>query len=236
VDGWHYHVSADAVAELDAVVARSGSDGVAAVRDMSTEVPVPDARDSLGPRGIQQAAKDAGAPRSASTARRWARQNRIPNERVAELVQRRAFVARRGGPDRLAAELGVPVARVRRWQSGRTDTMRGAAGAALHQARLADARERAGLAGITGARLKIRAQVQYRSYGSISDEYRGARTIDIDIGPDAAQALADALADDDYAQAAAICETAWSEWYHHDYSDQAGVHMLNVEDFDIEWQ
>ncbi|MGW0058119.1 hypothetical protein [Nocardia nova] len=236
VGGWHYNVDGQAVSSLESVVARSESEGVAATRDISESVPVADARKAIGSRGIQQAATDAGAPRSGSSVARWARKDAIPDARTAELVQRRAFVARRGGPDALAAEIGVPVARVRRWQSGKTDTMRGPASKALDRARLADARARARLGDIRGARLKVLAQVQYRAHGSTSDEHRGSRYIDIDLDSAAAAELADAMTEDDYARAASVIESAWSDWYGHEYSDQSGVHMLNVEDFDVDWQ
>ncbi|WP_280269692.1 hypothetical protein [Nocardia wallacei] len=235
VGGWHYTVDGRGLETFRREFDRSESAGAAAVRDMSTDVPADEARSDIGRAGMQQAAKDAGRPRSASTVHRWARKNRIPDERTAELVQRRAFVARRGGPDRLAEELGVPVSRVRRWQSGRTDTMRGAAAGALAKARLADARERAGMAKIHGARLRVTAQVEYRALGSVSYEHRGSRTIDIDLGESEAQQLNDALIAGDHARGMAMVESAWSHWYRHSYSDEAGVHMLGIEDFGIDW-
>ncbi|WP_330185931.1 hypothetical protein OHB26_38720 (plasmid) [Nocardia sp. NBC_01503] len=235
VGGWHYTVDPHAVHTLKAAADQSDSVGLDAVRGVSDTVAVAEARATIGREGIQRAAKDAGAPRSASTANRWARENRIPDPRVAELVQRRAFVQRRGGVQSLAHDLGVSVTVVRRWQSGRTDSMRGASGEALRKARLDDARERAGVRDIVGARLRVRAQVQYRAHGSTSDEYRGARDIDIDMSNDEAHALFDALAADDYATANALCEASWSAWFGHAYSDNSGVHMLDVEDFGIDW-
>ncbi|WP_139319518.1 hypothetical protein [Gordonia sp. CNJ-863] len=84
--------------------------------------------DHLGTIGYDaacKAAQDAGRrPPSRRTFRRWKQQGRIPDDRTADLVARRAEITRMGGVDGAAQQLGRSPSAVYDWRAGRTKSLR----------------------------------------------------------------------------------------------------------------
>lgn len=243
--GWHYRIAGDAADTLEAAAAASTSPGAAELAQLSDEVPLSRAWSDIGWRGVQSAAADAGYPRSRSTVYAWTRRARgaaggraFPDPRIGELIQRRALVARRGGIDAMAAELGVSASAVSRWQSGHTESFRGSTDRALQQVRLADARDRAALPPIRGAAIDITASIEYRHAGDAYQELgREVRRAALLLDAASAAELAAALHAGDHAAATLLVEDAWTqEWDTFGaYSDAEGVHLVEVEHFDITW-
>lgn len=248
-DGWHYHVDSRAADSLSAALESSDSSGAAALSGLTDEVPVAEAWADIGWRGVQAAAADSGHPRSRSTIYAWTRGARLgrggrrggfPVARIAELVQRRAFVARSGGTEALAADLGVSASTVSRWQSGTTERMRGAAGLALDRARFHDAARRAGHPPIPirGAFVRVSGEIEYRNAGDAYQEMgREHRNAGLNLDAPTAEDLAAALHAGDQGGATAIVEAAWTEEWgtFGGYSDAEGVHILGVDSFDVTW-
>lgn len=244
--GWRHNVSTTASDTLASAARRSG-DSVDLIEDLTNDVSVAAARDLVGREGFQRAADDAGAPRSARTIRRWIQNGKIPtargrdagNARTAELLQRRAFVARQGGADNLAAQLGTTVSTVSHWQTGTTENMRGAAASELDHLQLDDALELAGKPPITGARITATAGIEYRHAGDRYQEVgpnRAVRTATVDLAEQDARELALAIRAGDWSTVTAIVEGAWTaKWGTLAYSDTEGVHIVEVESFDIDW-
>ncbi|WP_280428674.1 hypothetical protein [Nocardia brasiliensis] len=244
IDGWRYHV-ADAAASTVASAARnSRSTGMRELGDMTDieTVSVQEAREVLLRKDIVAAASDAGEPRSLSSVTRWTKQNRIPSARTAELVRRRAFVARRGGLENLAHELGASVSSVSEWQSGRTNGFRGSTATAFQRAQMRDARERTGKRPIAGATVTLSTTVEYRTVDSgtrwlVSEEHRGERSHHLSLTAADAETLATALHFGDHATATALMEARLTTDYgtFGTYGDAVGVHFLEVNVLDIKW-
>lgn len=244
IDGWRYHVDDSAAATVASAARHSRSAGMRELSDMTDieTVSVQEAREVLLRKDIVAASIDAGEPRSLSSVTRWTQQNRIPNTRTAELVRRRAFVARRGGLANLAAELGASVSSVSEWQSGRTEGFRGSTAGAFARAQMRDARERAAQRPISGATVSLSTTVEYRTADSggrwlVSDEHRGERSHHLSLSAADAEALATALHFGDHATATALMEAKLTSDYttFADYGDAVGVHFLEVNVLDIKW-
>ncbi|MEV0766510.1 hypothetical protein [Nocardia sp. NPDC050435] len=241
IDGWRHHVSDEAAASLASAAEGSDSAGLTELAALQDEVSVREAQELLGRKGIVAASHDAGAPRAASSVSRWSKQGRIPDDRTYELTQRRAFVARLGGVKNAADALGTSAASVSSWQSGKTEGFRGTTTRAFQRAQLHDARDRAGQRPIRGARISVSTLVEYRSaYGGggiVSQEYRGSRTFSLHLDAAGAEDLAVALRTGDHPRATALVEAGLTADFgtFADYSDAAGVHLLEVDVLDIDW-
>lgn len=206
--------------------------------------------DHLGTIGYDaacKAAQDAGRrPPSRRTFRRWKQQGRIPDDRTADLVARRAEITRMGGVDGAAQQLGRSPSAVYDWRAGRTKSLRPDA-----QGRLVDAQvaQRLVDSGVDVSRMRptihFTADVHARTDGGNYD-YRMAKSFDFGgpQGLDHTQmsrqqiaALGDALARDDHARVAAILEEHASVNFaaFDDFDDDTGFHFDGVREFRIDW-
>lgn len=234
------HVDHRAARSVGDAITRAGG-GIGRVRAAATPTARPDLTD-IGRHGLAQVARDAGIPRSASTIARWAREG-VPEkfrDRVAELVARRSLITRAGGAQAVADRIGASLSTVQRWQSGRTETMTGTRAAGLRQLGQADARTRTGLT--PGARARIRATVrlEYRAGGHRSPDYREDRELMIPysgyLPASVCEELAAAIAEGDDATVTAICEAMLTdEFMDATYSDDDGVHIVEMRAFELEW-
>lgn len=203
---------------------------------------------TIGYQGVRKAAVDAGrAPPSPRTFRRWKQHNRIPDERVADLVARRAEITRLGGVEGAAIQLGRSPSAVYDWQAGRTKSLRPDA-----QGRLVDAQaaQRLRDSGIDTAQMRpiitFTADVHARTDGGNYD-YRMSKTFEFggpqgldhtQMDPEQRQALGDALARNDHARATAILEEHASVNFaaFDAFDDDTGFHFDAITDFHIDWQ
>ncbi|MCZ9635093.1 hypothetical protein [Rhodococcus sp. BH5] len=221
----------------------------AGIDQLSQLSSIRDVRTRIGAEGLRQAAIDAGRrPPSDRTLRRWVHDGRIPHPDVAANAQRRAAIDRLGGVRAVAAVVGRSPASVSRWQSGKTNQLRGAANRKLADARVSETLARAGIVDRAGnqrrAKVVVRATVHARSGDSIGYDYRQKKVMGFDgVGGDLldegdSRALADAVARGDHAAAVAVLERHASLNYANfdSFSDIDGMHFDSIESISIDWQ
>lgn len=230
VGGWAGTVHESAAGSWERAIAQSDSPQIVILRDTSSAVSISAAVADIGREGLRQAVQDAGQARSARTLYRWVREGRIPNSVIADLVQRRAFVSRNGGIDAVARAVGSSASSVSRYQSGRTQKMRGAAKFGMERLRRDDTLDRSGVVGPgVRAQVTVHALIEFRAGGHVSDEYTEERTITLPTLPEADSAdLAAAIAHRDNAAAVAIIEQSISDYYGRLYDDGSGIHILEA--------
>ncbi|SFE69516.1 hypothetical protein SAMN04487819_1282 [Actinopolyspora alba] len=198
----------------------------------------------LGKDGVRAAAQAAGhTPPSDRTIRRWAQQNRIPHERVAEAAQRADRVTRLGGVEAAAQQAGRSPKTVRDWMSNLDRQMRGDAQSAMDSADTADRRSAAGIP-VTSSGTPARGAVLFASgdvnvKGSSSssayERYRNVLGHSLDVGT--TQRIVEAMeaGDEDAARTAAeeFLSTGYAEC--EGYGPDFGWHFESLDNFQLIW-
>lgn len=212
---------------------------------------VRDIRSSLGDRDIQRIVEATGkrAP-SARTIRRWVQQDRIPDARVAEILERHRFVSETGGVAAVAARVGRSQSSVRKWVNGRQDNFRGSAKDDAARQRIEENMIRAGVMTTTGiiktVVITFKATVEVRYPGPDGYTYTtkdrqfnfdGAREPESRLSPADTLELAEAVANNDHARVIAILEAHASTRYaaFEDYDDSSGFHIGSISGLSITW-
>lgn len=223
------------------------------VSRLTGEVTIAELRAQIGDEGLRQAAVDAGrrAP-SVRTLQRWAKDNRIPHDSVMEVAQRRAAVDRLGGVTAVARMLGRSASSVYRWQSGKTQHLRGPAGVKMADARTLDSLQRARAFDRDGklrpADVTVVATTEVRYDGHYGYEHRSRKVFRFAqdtapmTEPDLWQ-LAHALAKGAFGEAVGVVERHASTMYPDNqaagglskYDNGNGFHFEEVHDIDIHW-
>lgn len=244
LDGMRVKVAAAAAAG----VARA-QETAAGLAGLSATVPVRQLRSEIGNEGLRQAVIDAGRkPPSDRTLRRWAQHGRIPHPDVAELAQRRAAIARLGGVNAVAEQIGRTPSSVRKYMAGKTNELRNDAKSKLKAAKAEDTMQKAGILRPDGtpkvATIRVTGRVHVRNGDEAGYDYR-TRTLDfgnsdVPFSVDESRELAAALANDDQARVVAILERHATLDYPENkgfdvYGDQFGFHFDAIESLDVTW-
>lgn len=241
---------------MNVKIAAAAAEGIAKSQETSrglagltATVSVKQLRNEIGNDGLRQAAIDAGRTSpSDRTLRRWAQQGRIPHAEIVELAQRRAAIARLGGVNAVAQQIGRSPSSVRKYMSGKTNELRNDAKSKLKAAKAKDTMEKAGVLKPDGtpkiATIRVTGRVHVRNGDEAGYDYR-TRTLDFgnsDTPFSAVESreLAAALANDDQARVVAILERHATLDYPENkgfdvYGDQFGFHFDAIDKLDVTW-
>lgn len=213
----------------------------------TTTVSVREARKNLGTEGIRAAAKAAGrTPPSERTIRRWIQQDRVPDSKTAQILQRASFVQRSGGVKELAKQLGRSENSVRRWKNGKQE-LSGSAKTKLAKTKVTDVLKRRRAIDKHGVlktpKITIKGDVDVRVAGSSYNNILTGRVMR--FSSDTATslpghetlALVQALMEGDHAKALVILETHASLNYaaFDAFGGGDGFHFTNIADFQVSW-
>ncbi|MCK8675309.1 hypothetical protein ACWDUD_28830 [Rhodococcus sp. NPDC003382] len=238
-------------------VAAAAAEGIAKAQETSrglagltARVSVRQLRSEIGNDGLRQAAIDAGrTPPSDRTLRRWGQQGRIPHAEVAELAQRRAAIARLGGVNAVAQQIGRNPSSVRKYMSGKTNELRNDAKSKLKAAKADNTMRKAGVLRPDGtpkvATIRVTGRVHVRNGDEVGYDYR-TRTLDfgnsdVPFSAEESREIAAALANDDQARVVAILERHATLDYPENkgfdvYGDQFGFHFDAIDKLDVTWR
>lgn len=236
-------VSYQAAQDLGTVAAHQRS----GVSKYSPNVTVFNVRKTLTAEGIRAAAASIGKkPPSDRTIRRWIQQDRIPDAKTAQALQRAAFVERNGGLKAVANKLGRSESTVRKWQKGQQELKTDAA-KRLKKAQVDDLLRRRKILDRHGAmkrpRIRVKGSVTSRIGGSDYSYKSSARIMNFSeeagtaLPDDAAREFVEAMMDGDHARALAILEAHASLNYgaFDAYGDGDGFHFTGITDLNISW-
>ncbi|MHD0294438.1 hypothetical protein [Rhodococcus qingshengii] len=223
------------------------------VSRLSGEVSVGELRAQIGYDGLRAAAVSGGRKEpSLRTLQRWVQHNAIPHAAVAESAQRRASVARLGGVDRVATILQRSASSVYRWQSLKTNQLRGPAKAAMADLKAVDAMQQAKAFNPDGtlrrANVTVVATVEVRYDGHEGYEHRDRKVFRFaedtaPMTPADLWLLGHAMARGAWGDAVGVIERHASTAYPDNqasgglsqYDNGNGFHFEEVHDIDIDW-
>ncbi|WP_336794313.1 hypothetical protein [Gordonia malaquae] len=238
------------IAQSALVSVLRNEDFVAQQRAFDRGTTVRDLRTSLSDAEITRIARVVtGRSPSPRTLRRWAQTDRVPNVELAGALERHRFVAANGGVDGIAAMIGRSVSSVRKWMLGRQTSFRGIANDLVAAARIRERMIRGGMM-TPGGTLKtpvveLRASVEIRMPGEKGYSYTSKqRAINLrqsdstEIPPAQAMELAAALVTGRTADALAIISEHASTSYASfaGFSDDLGMHLDSISDWDVTWE
>lgn len=233
------------------------------MKELQSTQKIAELREVLGDTAIMRTARTVtGKSPTAGTIRRWVREDRVPNQALAEALDRHGFVQAQGGVDAVAELLGRSPSSVRKWMNMRQDSFRGDANDKLWlaQQRQREARRqryirqamiKAGVMTPSGQILEpkvhMRATVEILKPGP--DGYTRTLNRNFTFDPrDPKSALAPALAEElavawalgEVQDVVAILERHMTEEYSDfgegHYTNNEGFHILSVDSMDITWQ
>ncbi|MDE8647521.1 MULTISPECIES: hypothetical protein [Rhodococcus] len=247
-----------ATVQIDPVAAKTLASSVVSspvkrVSRLTGDVSVPELRTQIGYDGLRAAAVAAGRKEpSMRTLQRWVQRNHIPHAAVEEGAQRRASVERLGGVQVVAAMLQRSPSSVYRWQSGKTNRLRGPAGVEMANAKTLDAMREAKAFNPDGtlrrAEVTVTATVEVRYNGQEGYEHRDRKLFRFaedttPMSPTDLWELGHALARGAFGDAVGVIERFASTAYPDNqasgglsqYDDGNGFHFEEVHDIDIVW-
>ena len=189
-------------------------------------------------------------PPSKRTVRRWKQHNRIPDAKVAELIERRAIIERLGGVRAAAAALGRSTSAIYRWRSGASSAMRADARARRNEALALLRLANSGIDPSRGApRISFTADVKVIWQGDVDYDYRESKAFV--IGPPDGQdyargnsmstpmirEFAIAMAQEDHARMVTILEeyTSTDVADFGVYDNATGFHFDSVGNIRVSW-
>lgn len=191
---------------------------------------------------VRRLARAAGRkPPADRTLRRWAKNDRIPNDGLGQLVRRADQVQRAGGEDAAARTWGRTVRTVRAWKTDPDRDLRDDAQDKVDQSDLATRRTAAGIPNVNGqinrpATVRVSGDVWVKGTSS-SPTYEAHRNVDKTLDMDTTQRVVEARERGDEATALASIEEFLSQNHAacEGYGDEFGWHWDNLDSFDLRW-
>lgn len=198
----------------------------------------------LGKDEIRKAAASVGGEEgwpSDRTLRRWAKNNRIPNGDLAELVTRADKVQRAGGDEAAAKKWGRSVRTVRAWKTTPDRELRDDAQEKVEETDLATRRSAAGIPNVNGriskaATVTVSGDVWVKGTSS-SPTYEAHRNVEKTLDMETTERVVEARERGDEAAALAAIEEFLSQNHAacEGYGDEFGWHWDNLDSFEIRW-